>query len=33
MDIEVTITETPMHNGGIRGVPADELSLDYQMEV
>lgn len=32
-DVEITITETPKHNWGIRGVPADELSLNYTVEV
>lgn len=32
-DIEITIFETPMHNWGIRGVPADELSLTYKVDV
>lgn len=32
-DVEITITETPRSNWGIRGVPADELQLDYTVEV
>lgn len=32
-DVEITITETPQHNWGIRGVPADELALTYKVEV
>lgn len=32
-DIEITIYETPKHNWGIRGVPGDELSLNYKVEV
>lgn len=32
-DVEITITETPRHNWGIRGLPADELGLDYEVEV
>lgn len=32
-DLEVTITETPRHNWGIRGVPGDELALTYQVRV
>lgn len=32
-DVEITITETPRHNWGIRGVPADELTLGYTVEV
>jgi len=31
-DLEITLTETPRHNWGIRGVPADELSLNYKVE-
>ena len=33
IDVEITITETPKHNWGIRGVPGDELALDYRVEV
>ena len=32
-DIEVTISETPRHNWGIRGRAGDELDLDYKIEV
>ncbi len=32
-DLEITITETPRHNWGIRGVPGDELALTYTVEV
>ncbi len=32
-DLEITITETPPHNWGIRGLPADELTLTYKVEV
>lgn len=32
-DLEITIFETPKHNWGIRGLPADELSLDYKVDV
>jgi 4-oxalocrotonate tautomerase family enzyme len=32
-DLEITITETPRANWGIRGLPADELGLSYQVEV
>lgn len=32
-DLEITITETPKHNWGIRGLPADELSLNYNVNV
>ncbi len=31
-DVEITIFETPRHNWGIRGLPADELTLDYRVE-
>ena len=32
-DLEITITETPRCNWGIRGVPGDELELDYDINV
>jgi phenylpyruvate tautomerase PptA (4-oxalocrotonate tautomerase family) len=32
-DVEITITETPRENWGIRGLPADELTLTYDVEV
>ena len=32
-DIEIAIFETPRHNWGIRGVPGDELLLNYRVEV
>jgi 4-oxalocrotonate tautomerase family enzyme len=32
-DLEITITETPRHNWGIRGVPGDELGLSYKVRV
>ena len=32
-DVEITIFETPMENWGIRGMPADELSLNYKVKV
>ena len=32
-DLEITIFETPRSNWGIRGVPADELALNYKVEV
>ena len=32
-DVEVTITETPKHNWGFRGLPGDEISLDYKVDV
>lgn len=31
-DVEITITETPRENWGIRGVPGDELNLTYRVE-
>ena len=32
-DVEVTITETPKHNWGFRGLPGDEISLNYKIDV
>jgi phenylpyruvate tautomerase PptA (4-oxalocrotonate tautomerase family) len=32
-DVEITITETPRSNWGIRGVPADELQFGYAIDV
>ena len=32
-DVEITIFETPRHNWGIRGLPGDELGLNYKVEV
>lgn len=32
-DIEITIFETPKHNWGIRGLPADELTLNYKVDI
>lgn len=32
-DIEITIFETPKHNWGIRGLPGDELELNYNVTV
>jgi phenylpyruvate tautomerase PptA (4-oxalocrotonate tautomerase family) len=32
-DVEITITETPRANWGIRGQPGDELGLEYRVEV
>lgn len=32
-DVEITLTETPLHNWGIRGKPGDELVLDYKVAV
>ena len=31
-DVEITIHETPKHNWGIRGLPGDELALNYKVE-
>ena len=31
-DVEITVTETPRHNWGIRGLPGDELQLNYKVE-
>lgn len=33
IDLEITIFETPKHNWGIRGVPGDELVLNYKVEL
>lgn len=32
-DIEITIFETPKSNWGIRGLPGDELQLNYNINV
>lgn len=32
-DLEITISETPRANWGIRGQPGDELGLGYKVEV
>lgn len=32
-DVELTIFETPRENWGIRGLPGDELSLNYKVDV
>ena len=32
-DLEITITETPKENWGIRGLPGDELNLHYKVNV
>ena len=32
-DIEITIFETPKSNWGIRGLPADELKLNYNVNL
>ena len=33
VDLEITLIETPRHDWGIRGVPGDELGLDYRVNV
>lgn len=33
MDVEITIFETPKCNWGIRGLPGDELALNYNVNV
>lgn len=32
-DLEITIFETPKHNWGIRGLPGDEVGLNYKVNV
>jgi phenylpyruvate tautomerase PptA (4-oxalocrotonate tautomerase family) len=32
-DVEITLTETPLHNWGIRGKSGDELVLNYPLAV
>jgi 4-oxalocrotonate tautomerase family enzyme len=32
-DLEITIFETPQSNWGIRGIPGDELELNYRVDV
>ncbi|MFK4300687.1 phenylpyruvate tautomerase PptA (4-oxalocrotonate tautomerase family) [Paenibacillus sp. RC254] len=32
-DLEITIFETPKQNWGIRGVPSDELQLNYKVNI
>ncbi|MDN4088413.1 tautomerase family protein [Paenibacillus polymyxa] len=32
-DLEITIFETPKQNWGIRGVPGDELQLNYKVNI
>jgi 4-oxalocrotonate tautomerase family enzyme len=32
-DVEITIFETPKENWGIRGLPADELILNYKIDI
>ncbi len=33
VDLEITIFETPKHNWGFRGLPGDEHTLNYKIEV
>jgi phenylpyruvate tautomerase PptA (4-oxalocrotonate tautomerase family) len=33
VNVEITLTETPRHNWGLKGVPGDELTLNYNVEV
>jgi phenylpyruvate tautomerase PptA (4-oxalocrotonate tautomerase family) len=32
-DLEIVMLESPRHNWGIRGLPGDELKLNYQVTV
>jgi phenylpyruvate tautomerase PptA (4-oxalocrotonate tautomerase family) len=32
-DIEITISETPKHNWGLRGLPGDEVGINYKVDV
>lgn len=32
-DLEITIFETPRQNRGIRGLPGDEIELNYNVEI
>jgi len=32
-DVEITITETPRHNWGIRGQTGDDVTLGYKVDV
>ncbi|MCC0175450.1 tautomerase family protein [Waterburya agarophytonicola K14] len=32
-DLEIVLVETPKSNWGIRGVPGDELDLDYKVDI
>lgn len=32
-DVEITIVETPRENWGIRGLPGNEVGLDYRVDV
>jgi phenylpyruvate tautomerase PptA (4-oxalocrotonate tautomerase family) len=33
VNVEITLMETPRSNWGLKGVPGDELQLDYTVEV
>lgn len=33
VDVEIIIYETPKYNWGIRGLPGDELELNYKVEL
>ncbi len=33
VELEITLTETPRHNWGIRGAPGDVLGLEYKVAV
>jgi phenylpyruvate tautomerase PptA (4-oxalocrotonate tautomerase family) len=32
-EVEITLTETPRHNWGFRGLPGDDVGLAYNVEV
>jgi hypothetical protein len=32
-ELEITITETPRHNWGGRGLPGDEIALPYRLTI
>ncbi len=32
-DLEIVVLESPCHNWGIRGLPGDELTLNYKVNV
>ena len=32
-DIEIVLIEIPQHNWGIRGIPGDELKLNYKTDI
>lgn len=33
VNVEITLTETPRHNWGLKGVSGDDLALDYDVEI